>query len=63
MVSGCWKSENIKLAEEEIERGNSIRAANLYSKELNRSDGDEQNGLISLNAGLAYLKSGEFFME
>jgi len=59
-MAGCWKPENIRLAEDAIEQGNPMDAAELYAKlisELNVKD--EDTGLLSLNAGLAYLKAGK----
>ena len=59
-MAGCWKPENIRLAEDAIEQGNPMDAAELYAKQISELNvKDEDNGLLSLNAGLAYLKAGK----
>ena len=58
-VAGCWKPENIRLAEDAIEQGNPMDAAELYAKQISELNvKDEDTGLLSLNA-YHYLKAGK----
>ena len=56
-MAGCWKPENIRLAEDAIEQGNPMDAAELYAKQISELNvKDEDNGLLSLNAHLPTSK-------
>ena len=59
--SGCWKTENIKLAEEAVENEDPLKAAELYLKEAENIEDQESHdlGKLYLNAGLAYLDAGQ----
>ena len=59
--SGCWKTENIKLAEEAVENEDPLKAAELYLKEAEKIEVRESHdlGKLYLNAGLAYLDAGQ----
>ena len=59
--TGCWKTENIKQAEEANENGDPQAAANFYLQEIQTvadQDGSDL-GKLYLNAGLSYLDAGD----
>jgi Ca-activated chloride channel family protein len=58
---GCWKTENIKLAEEAVENEDPLKAAEHYLKEAENIEDRESRdlGKLYLNAGLAYLDAGQ----
>ncbi len=60
--TGCWKSENIRQAEEAIEKGEPSKAAELYLQEIENleSKEDENLGTLYLNAGLALFGAKEY---
>lgn len=61
ILSGCWKPDDIKLAEEASEQGDSAKAAELYAAQIAKTDELDEDGigLLSLNAGLAFLEAGK----
>lgn len=60
--TGCWKSENIKQAEESMENGEPGKAAKLYLQEIENLDSeeDESLGTLYLNAGLAQFAAKKY---
>ncbi|MEK9771986.1 MAG: VWA domain-containing protein [Opitutae bacterium] len=62
-MAGCWKPENIRLAENAMEQGDPITAADLYTKQMSElNEKEDEKGLLSLNTGLAYLEAGKMDM-
>ena len=61
-MGGCWKPENIELAEQAMENGDYLKAAESYSKQIEMVKEEEENGLLSLNTGLAYLQGNNIEM-
>jgi Ca-activated chloride channel family protein len=61
-MGGCWKPENIELAEQAMENGDYLKAAESYSKQIEMVQEDEEIGLLSLNTGLAYLRGNNIDM-
>ena len=59
---GCWKPENIELAEQAMENGEYLKAAESYSKQIEMVNEDKEIGLLSLNTGLAYLQGNNIEM-
>jgi len=59
-ISGCIKQDNIKRAEDALEKGNPEQAAKFFKAEINasRSAGDPTDPRLFLNAGLADLQAG-----
>ena len=59
-ISGCIKQDNIKRAEDALEKGNPGQAAKFFKAEINtsRSAGDPTDPRLFLNAGLADLQAG-----
>ncbi len=60
-LTGCWKSENIKLAEEALATGNPGKAAEFYTQEIDRIEPVNEDDLciLHLNAGLALGDAGQ----
>lgn len=70
LLGGCLKQDNIKRAEDALEKGNPSLAAHYYSLEINSSENEEVSidPKLHLNAGLAHLEANaldqaEFFLE
>ena len=58
--SGCIKQDNVKRAEDALEKGNPEKAAEFFKAEINASisAGDPTDPRLFLNAGLADLQAG-----
>lgn len=58
--SGCIKQDNVKRAEDALEKGNPEQAAEFFKAEINASisAGDPTDPRLFLNAGLADLQAG-----
>lgn len=58
LLAGCFKQDNVKRAEDALEKGDPAAAANFYMAEINATDNQEIDPRLYINAGLAHLEAG-----